>query len=483
MPIETQHYRASIGNFVFVFWAFMTSRAKKAAFHLFRTIKLPVSLRPSDLILIFLSTALLLRAGDIEQNPGPVTEMERLSQQVQSVQMSTNHHAASRDMTEIKQQLMWVTRSVQENANDIKTLHERLVQSEQWVEMLQLELDRVQSDLRRNNLKLMGLREENGETSSELVKKVVDFLNTNIDDLSLQYNDVKDAVRVGRQRSDANRPIIVSFKRHEDLMAMMSNTDGRRSMARASGVRVGPDLTPSQRRETQRLRAEGKRWYLKNGRVMPIDSSRRSQRSNAPDDRERNVLRTGDDEESRVVQRTRNDTEEMEVNGRVVACSAASIESQVYNATAPMLERFEDVAEAPEVSSPIAACPVGRMENTRPEMVAMGVRSNVCSSDNASTTPLRGYGRGSPVGSEGSGDSRGPSLLGRASRPLGSRQGPRAHQSQQFSPKQLRSTVQSMPRQRPGELNSQWKKLFSKDDTTAIADLGGAGDTVDKARQ
>ena len=81
MTIDTQQHRACIGLFHFVFNAFMYYRAKKSAACFYRTLKLPLSARPSDLVLLFLTASLLLRAGDVEPNPGPNTEMDRLSYQ------------------------------------------------------------------------------------------------------------------------------------------------------------------------------------------------------------------------------------------------------------------------------------------------------------------------------------------------------------------------------------------------------------------
>jgi len=258
MPMELQQYRTVIGLFLFV-----------------------------NLFLLFLSGVLLLRAGDVEMNPGPLT-LDILSHQVQTVlgivsgnkqqnteiqrQMSSNQYAVSQDLSEIKQHLSWVTRTVQENSNNIGVLHNRLQQSQQHTEVLRRELDRVQSDLRRKNLKMMGVREGDSETSRSLIEKVVDTFNYNFQDLSLQLEDVVDCVRVGRRRSDGDRPVIVTFRRSETSMIIMTDRVGRQYMSSGDGIRVGPDLTPSQREEAQRLRTEGKRWYLKDGSVRPVDS-------------------------------------------------------------------------------------------------------------------------------------------------------------------------------------------------------------------
>lgn len=54
----------------------MSDRAKKAAANHRSTLKVPFSARPSDCVLVFLIAGLLLRGGDIEQNPGPGQDMD-----------------------------------------------------------------------------------------------------------------------------------------------------------------------------------------------------------------------------------------------------------------------------------------------------------------------------------------------------------------------------------------------------------------------
>jgi len=287
MTIDTQQHRACIGLFHFVFNAFMYYRAKKAAACFYRTLKLPLSARPSDLVLLFLTAALLLRAGDVEPNPGPNTEMDKLSYQIQTIlttvsqqhaetqrQMSAHHYALSHEMSDIKQRVSYVSRSVQQNTNNIQALHSRLHESEQHAEMLEYELDRVQSELRRNNLKITGLREEARESTIALINKILITLNDNFESASFSFDDFDDAKRVGRRSQDSSRPrpVIVSFCRHESVMSVMSSRSEREKLARSDGIRFGPDLTPSQRKEMERLRSEGRKGYLKNGRVLPVES-------------------------------------------------------------------------------------------------------------------------------------------------------------------------------------------------------------------
>ncbi|KAL8613522.1 hypothetical protein ACOMHN_007565 [Nucella lapillus] len=180
-------------------------------------------------------------------------------------QMAVNHYAVCQDMSDIKQRLTWLTKTVQENADNIQDLYSRLRESEQYADTLHRQMDRLQSDLRRKNLKLMGMDEDCSETSTSLTGQIVSTLNTysSSDGFTVSSEDIDDAVRVGNPSGRMARTVIVTFRNRELPKSLMTNRECRQSMARAMGIRLGPDLTPAQHREMLKLRAEGKRGYLK----------------------------------------------------------------------------------------------------------------------------------------------------------------------------------------------------------------------------
>ena len=129
MPVGTVHHRAAVGSFVTIFINFMTKRARKAASNFYRTLRIPVSVRPTDFVLLFLLGQLLSRCGDIEPNPGPdrrygplgsqrehgtgASELQRVLYTVNQIhqqnvtlerQVSANHYDTAQSMNEIKKQ-------------------------------------------------------------------------------------------------------------------------------------------------------------------------------------------------------------------------------------------------------------------------------------------------------------------------------------------------------------------------------------------
>ena len=72
MPVSSQQHKAAVGRFVTSLMHFVAERARKAADFGIRTLTVPLTIRASDMLVLFLIG--LLRCGDVEQNPGPGEE-------------------------------------------------------------------------------------------------------------------------------------------------------------------------------------------------------------------------------------------------------------------------------------------------------------------------------------------------------------------------------------------------------------------------
>ena len=70
MPASSEQLRAVVGSYVTIFRNSMADRARKAAALRIRTLTVPLKVRASDVLVLFL-IGLLLMCGDIEQNPEP----------------------------------------------------------------------------------------------------------------------------------------------------------------------------------------------------------------------------------------------------------------------------------------------------------------------------------------------------------------------------------------------------------------------------
>ena len=505
MPADLHQYRASIGLFVHTFVWFMTLRAKKAAAMFVRTIKIPVSVRPSDVLLFHLCCVFLLRAGDVERNPGPQSETVSLSCQMQSVlaivtetsqqnveiqrQMTANHRSVCTDMSDIKNQLNSVTRLVHVNTGHIQTLQQKLLQSQQRIEELQIELDKLESARRRNNLKLTGMREDVGVTFASLRAKVLVVLNEHVRDLSLTPDDLEEAVRVGRRREDYNRPVIVTLRRHETLMAIMADREGRQSMSR-NGLRVGPDLSPSQQKEAQRLRAAGRRWFLKGGRVLPVVRQGHPLDPSHSNHREQTLFGEEEEDDFTIALDTVNATPNLQEQPQPVhpvLPDGTTEEDSAFPAVAAPDRRDEadlrsthgegvHLASSPgyQGARPKTYVHVGMASVTHP---GPGPSPSPDVGDAACAAPLRGYGRGSPVGVGGGSHPSSPAGRGRAAAaglcPGGGGVGVNDQPQHQYSPRQLRSRHTACPK--TGGLNSSWKTVFARGPSAAARDSTADG--------
>ena len=109
----------------------------------------------------------------------------------------------------------------------------------QRLEQLEQELNSLDVDSRRCNLKFLGVRKPTRDN--------VDALNECSSSRTWEHSDIQRAHRLG-ERSDQPRPLIVEFHRWRDRMEIL--TDGAlRDLLRQEAIRVTSDLTTRQRNE------------------------------------------------------------------------------------------------------------------------------------------------------------------------------------------------------------------------------------------
>ena len=131
--------------------------------------------------------------------------------------------------------------------NYCKRNNDKIVQR---LEQLEQELNSLDVDSRRCNLKFLGVKEPTRDNYRANVNEIVDALNECSSSRTWEHSDIQRAHRIGarRQGSDQPRPLVVEFHRWIDRIEIL--TDGAlRDLLRQEAIRVTSDLTTRQRNE------------------------------------------------------------------------------------------------------------------------------------------------------------------------------------------------------------------------------------------
>lgn len=256
----------------------------------------------------------LLLSNDIEMNPGP-TDMDTILAAIKESEskLMSQMTFLQNDVAGIKQDLLSIKAEqdcFRSQLNQIKQKHEtlcsdiqntdRLVEKCQqvtenvqldveWVSncldqqsdtvsFLQKEVERLNQKNISNNMRIFGLRFDSNLDRGGLVRLVIDkVLKVACPSFSWSSDDIK-SVRVVRQGNQAQPPIVIVSFRHDD--DKLNVYRGRADLRKVS-IRVGDDLTYSQRQELRQLKlSEGKTGYFYKGQlqVRAVSNDEPSQR-------------------------------------------------------------------------------------------------------------------------------------------------------------------------------------------------------------
>ena len=276
---------------------------------------------------VFALSSLRIRlSGDVEENPGPVDKIDNnadkndkqretnnnmeanLKQLEQSLQakldsilqaIGTQADTLRRQEEALKRQEDIMTKqgetlmqfgqeqetlkkTVNELFNDVKETKDGVKQNEQairkvsakqteiqdTVDRLEVELDRLETFSRRNNVKLFGIPEYGGMGREDCAETVRDILQTYLPSKSWAPDSIERAHRLGppNPQNPNPRPIIVKFQRWADAMALMKDRHARDDMNNG-GIRTAQDLTKRQAAKLRELRNDGKRGFYVNGKL------------------------------------------------------------------------------------------------------------------------------------------------------------------------------------------------------------------------
>ena len=226
----------------------------------------------------------IIACGDVEQNPGP--DFQDVMTELRDLRSSIDSQFASlkEEIVNLKSDLLHVKDSVRKVKADIDgvydDLYHELSKTKERLCSLESKLENQERYSRRDNVILYDVLEEENETQATTKQKVIDILNENA--TSKIWTDL-DFVRLHRlkTKSSGNQPIIIRTSRSSDKFQIISS----RSRLKQKGIGVGNDLTPAQRDELKKLKAEGKRGFFINGQLR-IDPSGTSSQNHSDQDRD-----------------------------------------------------------------------------------------------------------------------------------------------------------------------------------------------------
>lgn len=178
-----------------------------------------------------MASLLLKLSGDVEENPGPVTD-EILAQILQTqndilkriteIQEKQNSSEANclivqNRLSEIEKKL----ECVDETSNRLARLESAFTGRDDEMYNLSRQVDDLENRGRKNNLIIRGIQEEPLESEDTLAKIVVDHvfgakLNVKIDSIERIH-------RIGRKFPRGNRPVIVKLADFRDKVTILKN--------------------------------------------------------------------------------------------------------------------------------------------------------------------------------------------------------------------------------------------------------------------
>lgn len=236
MGVDVATYRARVG-------CFHPRKTRDKHFPMFKCLYIQRFCDAGCLKLLVVTSVMLMllsNAGDVESNPGPPTNSEKIDQLRVSIDAliansAQNQLENSKKLDEIKGSIAGLgvrVGNLEKKVEEIKVINENLTtvkstlgELQQNTSSLQIQsesLENVVNDLnnrlRRNNLIFKGLPESDNETWNQAETIIREFVTRN---LGVNLGEVERAHRIGRKRDGFHRPIIVkllNFKSKEEIL-------------------------------------------------------------------------------------------------------------------------------------------------------------------------------------------------------------------------------------------------------------------------
>ncbi|XP_037554789.1 uncharacterized protein LOC119431375 [Dermacentor silvarum] len=226
----------------------------------------------------------LLLAGDVEENPGPLSEKQEreLMEAIRSLpkilagqdKIIKQLETLRTEHKQIEDKIGNLTSKVAKLAEDLSVLSaledraEVQAQNNQLSKAMRnvlINQDELENRSRRNNLLFFGIDDENEkETWDESERKVISVCSDKLG-ITVQQSTIERAHRMGKHNNDKPRPIIVKFGLFKDKQRLLSAA----SKLKGSRISLSEDYSQQVRRCRSKLIAyardqnSGARYKLK----------------------------------------------------------------------------------------------------------------------------------------------------------------------------------------------------------------------------
>nr|XP_037285001.1 LOW QUALITY PROTEIN: uncharacterized protein LOC119177920 [Rhipicephalus microplus] len=178
-----------------------------------------------------LAGQLLSLSGDVEQNPGPITDamfkelLETQKNILSKISQMLEQQASSESaMIQVPNRLLTIDKKLE----CIDKVDGRLLKHENAVHRSHTELSSLCSSVydlenrsRRNNVIIRGVKEEGPENDDDLVKKINDDIFGSI--LNQKLNSIERIHTLGKKFSGKDRPVILRVADYRDKVKMLKN--------------------------------------------------------------------------------------------------------------------------------------------------------------------------------------------------------------------------------------------------------------------
>lgn len=266
MGVDLSTYRIRIGRF---FCA--CNGAKKTEVHRFHHVALCLrTCCPSAkiLLLALCLTQLLICAGDVETNPGPdkmdqiLASLKKSAEANEAYQRETTAKLSEitvgiRDIrsrvskleesiaqvTKLKEDIVAVNTVIREVKTEVESISQRQRENEVMT-------DELNNRMRRNNLIIKGIPEQDHENWADSERIARTFLSSN---LNLNVGEIERAHRLGVRKTGFHRPIIVKFLNFKSKDEAIKNAYKLKN-AGSPGVWMEEDFSPKVQSIRKKLR-------------------------------------------------------------------------------------------------------------------------------------------------------------------------------------------------------------------------------------
>jgi len=197
--------------------------------------------------------------------------------------LETENSKLAESVADMAEDVADVRQAASNNEYDIGDMQKKLEDMAESIASLKGEVDKQEGYSRRDNLRMFGIAESDGaETFDTCAQKVVDALNS-VQERPKTWTteDIERAHRVGTKKNGQPRTMIVKFGRWRDKMAVITNK-AYRSKLEGNGLRVANDLTNNQASIVADAKREGMVAFFRKGKLVvePRRSDPRTQRDN-----------------------------------------------------------------------------------------------------------------------------------------------------------------------------------------------------------